>query len=86
MPIRPKAHMVPLVYLVFYRGKSGEEPPVEIKKLYEWFETMQTTIDEEREPWLEGNLAFPSRESVIMGTVGLIPQPCLVSNNSMYPR
>lgn len=82
VPISTQSTYGPLWYTWYSTGgKSGEEPPAEIKKLYEWFETMQTTIDEEERTMAGREILRSQAENLwITGTVGLIPQPCLVSN------
>lgn len=82
VPISPQSTYGPLWYTWYSTGgKSGEEPPAEIKKLYEWFETMRTTIDEDERTMAGKEILRSQAENLwIIGTVGLIPQPCLVSN------
>jgi len=82
VPISSQTTFAPLWYTWYSTGgKSGEEPPIEIKRLFKWYETMQTTI-KEGERTIAGReiLRSQARNLWIIGTVGLIPQPCLVSN------
>jgi len=82
VPISSQTTFAPLWYTWYSTGgKSGEEPPIEIKRLFKWFETMQTTT-KEGERTIAGReiLRSQARNLWIIGTVGLIPQPCLVSN------
>jgi len=82
VPISGQTGFAPLWYTWYSTGgKSGEEPPQEVKRLFKWFETMQSTT-KEGERIIAGReiLRSQARNLWIIGTVGLVPQPCLVSN------
>jgi len=59
-------------------GEQGEEPPQEIKNLYEWLDEYMTT--DEDEP--ARNVLESQAENVwTLGTVGMAPHPLFVRNN-----
>jgi len=63
-------------------GEKGEEPPENIKKLYEWWERMKTTTDEEENIDLGRKILASQAENLwCIGTVGMYPQVVIVRNN-----
>jgi len=63
-------------------GKSGEEPPKEIKKLINIYEKIRTTMSEKERIRLAKEMLKYSIENVfVIGTVGLIPRPVIAKNN-----
>lgn len=80
-PISVMAEWAPLWYLWFTSdGKTGEEPPEEIKRIMKLYETIQTSMKESekiraaREIWKSN-----AQNLWAIGTVGLIPHPIIVS-------
>ena len=64
------------------QGKEGEEPPEEIKKLYQWWEKMQLTMDEKERIELGKKICASQAENLwSIGTVGMPPMPVLVKND-----
>jgi peptide/nickel transport system substrate-binding protein len=65
----------------FTDGTRGEEPPPIIKDLYNWWDGMNTTLDEEKRLELGKKLLQAQAENIwTIGTVGLAPHPIIVSN------
>ena len=63
-------------------GEKGEEPPENIKKLYEWWERMKTTTDEEENIDLGRKILASQAENLwCIGTVGMYPQVVIVRSN-----
>lgn len=63
-------------------GKKGEEPPEEIKKIWEWREKMIATMDEKERIELGKKIvAFQAENLWQIGTVGMVPQPVIVRDN-----
>jgi len=62
-------------------GKTGEEPPPEIRRLLQAWEEMTTSIDPDRRVALGKEiLRSQARNLWTIGTLGLAPQPVVVSN------
>ena len=62
-------------------GKKGEKPPEEILQLIRWWDEMRTTMDESRRIELGKRILRSQAENLwTIGTVGLAPQPLVVSN------
>jgi peptide/nickel transport system substrate-binding protein len=59
-------------------GEQGEEPPDEIKQIFEWWENFRTTLDPE---WAYKILSAQAENVWSIGTVGLAPHPLIVKNN-----
>lgn len=63
-------------------GKSGEEPPREVKRLLELWEKMLTTTNEAQRITLGKEILRSQAKNLwTIGTVGLTPKPVLVSEN-----
>lgn len=63
-------------------GQSGEEPPPEMKQLYNWWQEMLVEPDEDRRNELGKNIFRAQAENLWMiGTVGKTPAPVIVSND-----
>jgi peptide/nickel transport system substrate-binding protein len=63
-------------------GKSGEEPPKDIKKLINTYEKIRTTMSEKERIRLAKEMLKYSIENVFgIGTVGLVPRPVIAKNN-----
>jgi len=63
-------------------GKSGEEPPAEIKRIRESWDKMKTTMDEKERIRLAKEILKSNAENLwTIGTVGLAPHPIIVKNN-----
>jgi len=65
----------------WYTGSPGEkeEPPEEIKQLFEWWEKMRTTMDEEERIRLGKRIVASQAENVrAIGVVGMAPWPLIV--------
>jgi len=63
-------------------GKSGEEPPEKVKKLYEWLKKMLTTMDEKERIQLGKKILASQAENVwVIGTVGMVPVPVITRKN-----
>lgn len=61
-------------------GARGEEPPPEVRQLQIWYDDMRTTMDETRRIELGKKiLASNAKNLWTIGTVGLAPQPVVVS-------
>lgn len=70
-------------YALWYNsgGKSGEEPPPEIKRLYELWDQIVVTVDEqERDRLVRELVGLHAKNIWMIGTVGEIPQPVVVKN------
>ena len=80
-PISVMAEWAPLWYLWYTTdGKGGEEPPDEIKRIMELYETVQTTMDESERIAVAKEIWKSNAENLwAIGTVGLIPHPIIVS-------
>lgn len=64
------------------KGKEGEEPPEEIKKLYQWWEKMKITTDDKERIEMGKKIVASQAENLwSIGTVGMPPMPVLVKNN-----
>ncbi|MGQ9632553.1 MAG: ABC transporter substrate-binding protein [bacterium] len=62
-------------------GKSGEEPPPEMKRLLQLWERMRMTVDEEERIRLGKEILKSNAENLwTIGTVGLVPHPVIVKN------
>lgn len=62
-------------------GDQGMEPPQKVKQLIEWAEQMSTSADKEVRTKAAENLVKSQAENLwCIGTVGLSPQPIMVSN------
>lgn len=59
-------------------GKEGEEPPQEIKNLFEWQEKLQATMDVE---WGKKILSCQAENIWTIGTVGMVPFCVLARSN-----
>jgi len=63
-------------------GKAGEEPPEEIKQLYEWRDRMMATMDEEEKIQLGKKILASQAENIWqIGTVGMVPHPYIVNKH-----
>jgi peptide/nickel transport system substrate-binding protein len=63
-------------------GKEGEEPPEEVKKLYEWRDRMMITMDEEERIQLGKKILSSQAENIWQLTVvGLVPKPVILNGN-----
>ncbi len=80
-PISVMAEWAPLWYLWYTTGgKAGEEPPDEIKRIMKLYETVQTTMKESERITAAKEIWKSNAENLwAIGTVGLIPQPVIVS-------
>ncbi len=64
------------------KGKEGEEPTGDIKKLYElWDEFNRTTDATKRDIIAKQIIALHRKNIWIIGTVGALPSLCIVKNN-----
>ncbi len=62
-------------------GEHGEEPPQVAKDLFNWWEEMNTTFDDERRLELGKKILQSQAENIwTIGTVGIAPHPIIVSN------
>ena len=62
-------------------GVRGELPPPKIMDLINWWDEMRTTMDDQRRVALARNILRSQAENLwTIGTVGLAPQPVVVSN------
>ncbi|MDD5454529.1 MAG: ABC transporter substrate-binding protein, partial [Candidatus Ratteibacteria bacterium] len=62
-------------------GDRGEEPPQIAKDLFNWWEQMNTTFDEETRIQLGKKILRTQAENIwTIGTVGVAPHPIIVSN------
>lgn len=62
-------------------GTRGEEPPQIAKDLFNWWEEMNTTFDDEKRLELGKKILRSQAENVwTIGTVGIAPHPIIVSN------
>jgi peptide/nickel transport system substrate-binding protein len=62
-------------------GRTGEEPPEEIRRLIRWWDEMRTSMDEQRRIELGKRILRSQAENLwTIGTVGLAPHPLVVSN------
>ncbi len=59
-------------------GAEGEEPPDDIKQLFEWWEKWQETLDVE---WGKNILRSQAENLWTIGVVGMAPQPIIAKNN-----
>jgi peptide/nickel transport system substrate-binding protein len=59
-------------------GESGQEPPEEIKELFDWWDNLKRTLDVE---WGHKMLDLQAKKLWGVGTVGLAPHPVIVRNN-----
>ncbi len=63
-------------------GSKGEKPPPQIQQLLDWWLEMGTTMDERRRVELGKYILRSQAENLwTIGTVGLAPQPVVVSNH-----
>lgn len=63
-------------------GESGEEPPAEVRRLYELFDQASTTVDVAERVELGRQILELHAENVWMiGTVGMVPQVGIAKNN-----
>ena len=63
-------------------GKKGEEPPQKIKELLDASETIRTATDTAKRKAAVDKLMKAEAENLwVIGTVGILPKPILVSNN-----
>lgn len=72
------------MYSVWYTsgGKSGEEPPKEVKQIIEIWEQVKSETNRDRRDKLFRRIFDIHREQLYMiGTVGELPQPFVVKNN-----
>jgi len=61
-------------------GKEGEEPPAEIKRLFELYRIMRTTMDPEKRIWAGKEILRSQAENLwCIGTVSMIPHPVVVN-------
>ena len=62
-------------------GTRGEEPPQEVKDLFDWWEGMNTTFDDNRRLELGKKILRSQAENVwTIGTVGIAPHPIIVND------
>jgi len=67
---------------LIYGHTNGEEPPQVLKDLFNWWEEMNTTFDEERRLELGKKILQSQSENLwTVGTVGIAPHPLIVSNS-----
>jgi len=59
-------------------GESGQEPPEQIKELFDWWDKLKSTLDTE---WGQRILGSEAENLWTVGTVGLAPHPVIVRNN-----
>jgi len=72
------------LYSLWYRtgGKSGEEPKGDIRKLYDLWDKVKVTADENRRNrYFEEIINLHKKNIWMIGTVGELPQPVVVKNN-----
>lgn len=63
-------------------GKSGEEPPEEVKRALKLWETVQTSLDEKKQIEAGKEMLRLFVENLWgIGTVGLQPWPVIAKNN-----
>ncbi|MBA7538134.1 Periplasmic alpha-galactoside-binding protein [subsurface metagenome] len=62
-------------------GKEGEEPPENVKKLYEWWEELKITVGEENIRLGRNILASQAENLWGIGTVGMFPRPVITKSN-----
>jgi len=64
-------------------GKTGEEPPEVIKKLFKLCDEFQTTVTGTEEYMRLGKeiLTIHAKNLFLIGTVGMVPAPVIVKNN-----
>jgi peptide/nickel transport system substrate-binding protein len=64
-------------------GESGEEPPAEVKRLFDLADEFQTTLTGSEDYMRIGReiLKLNVENLYLIGTVGLAPQPIIVKNN-----
>jgi len=76
-----ECHWTPWSNWYLTGGEKGEEPPGQIKQLISWWEDLGTTMDVDRRVEL-GKLILRSQAENLwtIGTLGLAPQPVVVSN------
>jgi len=69
-------------------GSKGEEPPREIKDLFDWYETASTDTDPaKREAAVRAILKSNGDNLWFIGTIGLYPQIAVINENMMnVPR
>jgi peptide/nickel transport system substrate-binding protein len=64
------------------RGKSGEEPQGDIRKIYELWDKVTVTADEkQRDRLFKEIINLHKRNIWMIGIVGELPQPVIVKNN-----
>jgi peptide/nickel transport system substrate-binding protein len=59
-------------------GEEGEEPPQEIKDLWEWQSKLRATLEQE---WADKICSSQAENLWTLGTVGNAPQPLILRNN-----
>ncbi|HON73086.1 MAG TPA: ABC transporter substrate-binding protein, partial [bacterium] len=63
-------------------GKGGEEPKGDIKKIYDLWDKVTVTADEnQRDRYFKEIINLHKRNIWMIGTVGELPQPVVVKNN-----
>lgn len=63
-------------------GSQGEPPPPEVQRLVDWWVEMTTSADPDRRVELGKNILRSQAENLwTIGTLGLAPQPVVVSND-----
>ena len=76
-----ECHWTPWSNWYLTHGEKGEEPPPEIKQLIAWWVEMGVTLDVERRVELGKKILRSQAENLwTIGTLGLAPQPVVVSN------
>jgi peptide/nickel transport system substrate-binding protein len=76
-----ECHWTPWSTWYLSGGKEGQEPPFEIRKLIDRWEAMSTTMDEGKRVEYGKNILRSQAENLwTIGTVGLAPQPVVVSH------
>ncbi|MDP6054287.1 MAG: ABC transporter substrate-binding protein, partial [Candidatus Latescibacteria bacterium] len=76
-----ECHWTPWSNWYLTGGEKGEEPPEDAKQLILWWEEMGTTMDILRRIELGKNILRSQAENLwTIGTLGLAPQPVVVSN------
>lgn len=69
------------------RGKSGEEPPQEIKNLTIWWDNLRrSTSEEEQIKWGKKILQSQAENLWTIGTIGLAPHPVIIKNLGNVPE